>query len=290
MTLLAAATWRPLALAHAAQVDALAAAHLERRRRGDRHPVEDFLWTYYSHSPGRLRRWHPGPGIVLAGSAEHAGWRYYAPVEGGVALDVDAFLADRRATVVFVRELLSATLRRPGQWSCFGLHEWAMVYRASPGEVRHVGWPLRLGHDGTDAVVEANQLRCTHVDAFRFFTPDAVPRNALAPTRATQVDLEQPGCLHASMDCYKWSYKLGPGVPSALVMDAFALARDARELDMRAAPYDLRPLGYEPICIETPAGKAEYVVAQRGIAERAAALRGRLVAACDELLTAGASR
>ena len=285
---LEADTWRPLAQAHAAHVDALAASHLDRRRRGEKHPVEDFLWTYYSLAPGQLRRWHPGPGLVLEGGAEHAAWRHYTPVDDGVALDVDAYLADRGAFVSFVRGLLAATLSRPAQWACFGLHEWAMVHKADAGHVRHVGWPLRLGHAGTDAVVESHHLRCTHFDAFRFFTPDAAGRNQFAPTRATQVDLEQPGCLHASMDCYKWAYKLLPGVPTSLVMDALALARDARELDMRAAPYDLRPLGYEPIRIETAEGKASYVERQRGIADRAASVRRGIIAACDRLLEHGA--
>lgn len=89
------------------------------------------------------------------------------------------------------------------------------------------------------------------------------------------------------MDTYKWSYKLVPGVPSDLVMDALALARDARELDMRAAPYDLAALGVEPIRIETPEGKAAYVAEQRRVADRGDALRARLVAACDALLGAG---
>lgn len=278
------AEWRPIADAHAARVDALASAHLERRRRGEKHPVEDFLWTYYSVRPGQLRRWHPGPGVRLAGASEHAGWRYYREVDGLVEVDRDAYLADRGDTVAFVRRLLAATRERPAQWSCFGLHEWAMVYRTTPEQVRHVGWPLRLGHAGTDAVVEAHSLRCTHFDAFRFFTPDAVGRNAHAPTRERQVDLEQPGCLHATMDLYKWCGKLVPGVPSALVMDAFALAREARELDMRAAPYDLAALGVEPIRIETAEGKASYVAEQRRIAEKGDALRVRLVAACEGLL------
>ena len=78
-----------------------------------------------------------------------------------------------------------------------------------------------------------------------------------------------------------------PGVPSDLVMDALALARDARELDMRAAPYDLAALGVEPIRIETPEGKAAYVAEQRRVADRGDALRARLVAACDALLGAG---
>ena len=42
---------------------------------------------------------------------------------------------------------------------------------------------------------------------------------------------------------------------------------------MRASPYDLRAHGYAPVAIETPEGKAEYVAAQRGFAERGAVLR-----------------
>ena len=34
---------------------------------------------------------------------------------------------------------------------------------------------------------------------------------------------------------------------------------------MRASPYDLTELGYQPVPIETAAGKAEYVAAQRGV-------------------------
>ena len=40
---------------------------------------------------------------------------------------------------------VTATHARPAQLGCFGLHEWAMVYRQSPDEVRHAAWPLRLG-------------------------------------------------------------------------------------------------------------------------------------------------
>ena len=282
--ILAEGVWRSLADAHAGAVDALAAAHLARRQRGVKHPVEDFLWTYYSCRPALLRRWHPGPGVVLEGASEHAAWRYYRAVPDGVSLDVEGFLAERGDTVRFVRRLLVSTSQRPGQWSCFGLHEWAMVYRTTPDQVRHVGWPLRLGHEGTDAVVEASSLRCTHFDAFRFFTPDAVGLNALAPTRERQVSLEQPGCLHATMDLYKWAYKLAPAVPSSLVMEALLVAREARELDMRAAPYDLAALGVEPIRIETPEGKAEYVAEQRRIAGLGEVMRGRLVAALDALV------
>ena len=123
----------------------------------------------------------------------------------------DDHLRSRLDTIAFVADLLRATARRPAQLNCFGLHEWAMVYRSA--EVRHGGVPLRLGAAGTDTVVEAEvagPLRCSHFDAFRFFTPEAAPRNVGSPSRATQQDWEQPGCLHANMDLYKWSLQVEP--------------------------------------------------------------------------------
>jgi hypothetical protein len=156
-----------------------------------------------------------------------------------------------------------------------------MVYRDR--DTRHTV-PLRLGPEGTDAVVEGHQIRCSHFDAFRFFTPPAVGLNRLQPTRETQPELEQPGCLHAGMDLYKWAYKLSPATPGELVADCFELALEIRELDMRASPYDLRGHGYEPVTIETPEGKAQYVAAQRRFAGRGAVLRQRLVDVCDRVL------
>nr|WP_205740641.1 3-methyladenine DNA glycosylase [Haloactinopolyspora alba] len=268
--------WRARTAAHEARVDALVGPHLERRRAGRSHPVQDFLFTYYSFRPAHLRRWHPGAGVVLAGDPPHAGWRGYTTTTDGVAVGPDE-VRRRAETVAWVRDLLAATASRPAFTGCFGLHEWAMVYRTSQQEVRHDSWPLRLGHDGTDAVVESQQIRCSHYDAYRFFTPAARPRNSLTPTRERQRRFEQPGCLHTNMDLYKWAYKLVPLVPSELLADAFELARDIRELDMRASPYDLSELGYTPVRIETREGKAEYVAAQRAFADRAAGLRSRLL-------------
>jgi hypothetical protein len=87
------------------------------------------------------------------------------------------------------------------------------------------------------------------------------------------------------MDVYKWAYKLIPAVPSELLVDAFVLAKSIRELDMRASPYDLGELGYQPVQIETAAGKAEYVAAQRAFAVQAQKLRRRLVDVIDRVLT-----
>jgi hypothetical protein len=283
VTVLERARWRALEAAHVAQVDALVAAHLERRGRGERHPVHDFLFTYYSLRPAQLRRWHPGAGVALHDAGERAGWRDHVTVAGAVTLDVAAFAARRAAAVAHVGAVLEATAGRPAHLGCFGLHEWAMVYRA--GGVRHESYPLRLGAAGTDAVVESHRIRCSHHDAFRFFTDDARPLNALQPRREDQVALEQPGCLHATMDLYKWAYKLGPAVPGELLLDCFHLASDTRSLDMRAAPYDLGALGVVPVRIETAEGKAEYVAEQRALAQRGQALRERLLAVVTALRT-----
>jgi hypothetical protein len=132
--------------------------------------------------------------------------------------------------------------------------------------------------------VEAHRIRCSHHDAFRFFTAPARPRNELQPAREDQVALEQPGCLHATMDLYKWAYKLSPAISSEAVLAGFDLARRTRELDMRASPYDLSALGYRPVRIETPEGRAEYVARQRELADAGQELRARLLAACRALL------
>jgi hypothetical protein len=281
------ATWTRRRRAHTDRVDEFCAPHLHRRRTGGSHPVWDFLFTYYSLKPRQLRSWHPGFGVVLAGPAarSHLDRSGYHAVPGGVTVSIDHLRA-RRDTVGFVAGLLRATAGRPARWNCFGMHEWAMVYRAPT--TRHAAVPLRLGSAGTDAVVESMPLRCSHFDAYRFFTEPAVARNAEPLTRARQLDTEQPGCVHAAMDLYKWAYKLGPLVASELVMDCLDLAAHARELDMRASPYDLTGYGFAPIEVDTPGGRAEYVRAQQDIATRAAPLRATLADRCDALLSAAA--
>ena len=78
------------------------------------------------------------------------------------------------------------------------------------------------------------------------------------------------------MDLYKHAFRLTPMICSDLVADCFELARDIRVLDMKAAPYDLADLGFEPVRIETAEGKQEYADAQRDVrrAGRATAARG----------------
>ncbi len=280
------AVWASRRDAHERRVDAWLGPHLERRREGVAHPVEDFLFTYYSQRPAALLRWHPGYGVALGGPEAQAyrGLKGYA-VSTTAGVTREHVHAQRRL-LEGLHRLLTATASRPAQLGCFGMHEWAMVYRLPQDDVRHAAWPLRLGGTGTDRVVESHRIACSHFDAFRFFTEDARPRNALQPGRDDRAEFEQPGCLHAGMDLYKHSFRLTPMVPSELVADAFELARDIRVLDMRASPYDLSDLGYSPVRVETPEGKQEYAAAQRAFAERGAPLRARLISECERLLDA----
>jgi len=285
---LAEPDWLAREAAHAERMRRWTVPHQERRARGEKHPVLDFLFTYYSYRPSHLQRWQPGPGVALAGPAARRflDRKGYVETSDGVVLDPGGFTEGKAKTAEFVLGLLTATASRAPRLSCFGLHEWAMVYREPPDSVRHAQVPLRLGAAGTDAVVESLGIRCGHFDAFRFFTSPARPRNELTPTRETQVTLEQPGCLHANMDLFKWAYKLDPFVPAELVADCFDLAAEIRTLDMRASPYDLAALGYRPVPIETAEGRAEYARAQSEFARRAAPLRHRLIAHCHRLVGA----
>lgn len=285
MRILSEEDWLARRAAHEARVRRWTDPHHDRQGRGERHPVLDFMFSYYSHRPARLRRWHPGPGVVLAGRAarSYLRWPAYLSIPDGVVVDP---ARARGETVRFVHDLLTATAGRAAKLGCFGLHEWAMVYRQGAPAIRHAGWPLRLGPAGSDAVVESLPVRCSHFDAYRFFTPAARPLNTLRPSRSTQLELEQPGCLHVTMDLFKWAYKLDPFTPSDLVADCFELAVEVRELDMRASPYDLRALGYSPVPIETERGRAEYRRAQAAFARRAEPLRARLIDLCRTLLAA----
>jgi len=281
-----ASEWQARVAAHEARVGQFVDAFLARRSRGQKHPVHDFLFTYYSFSPSKLRQWVPAIGETLEITSEAVQsypWLEKLPFtrEGdhwsllANAQNLDA--AQQRAAR-FIHSLQAAMLSRPPRFSCFGLHEWAMVYQQPREEIRHQGFELRLSPAELARFVESQTVCCTHYDAFRFFTPAARPLNTFQPHLDSRVDLEQSGCLHANMDLYKWTGKLWPWVGSELLADAFLLAREGRDLDMRASPYELSHLGYIPIPIETPEGREDYRRQQQALQERSLDVRQRLTA------------
>lgn len=275
--------WREAEARYRERVRSTIGDYLQARRSGQTDPVLDFLFTYYRFPPSRLLRWDPGCGIGLTGP-DSARFRHrpgYTEWRGCVTAPPETLPPHRLPGLTRTIHLLEATASRPARFACHGLHEWAMVYRTH--QLRHTAHPLRLSPDALATFLEGQPLLCTHFDAFRFFSPAAAPRNAWLLDRNHQADHEQGGCLHANMDLYKWAHKFSPWVGSDLIFDCFLLALDARRLDMQASPYDLRALGYEPVPIETEAGRIQYETLQRAIAVRAAPLRQRLLSALKSL-------
>ena len=251
--------WERSRAEYLARVRPWAEDRLRRMSRRQKHPVYDFLFEYYSFRPAHLLRWTPGFGVVLESATRDDNlWSEFQPTNGGLTLPAAAFPAHRVDYLRWAVEYLHATLNREPN-------------------VRHARVPLRLSRGETDAVVESQPLRCSHYDAFRFFTPAAVPLNRWVLTRATTIDHDQPGCLHVNMDLHRFAYKIAPFCPSDVVADAFELALAAREIDMRASPYDLTALGFAAIEVETAEGRAEYVERQRDVFRRAQPVRERLL-------------
>jgi len=288
LTLLSAPAWQERMAAHRARALAWTQPMRDRRARRESHPVLDFLHTYYSFSFGKLEQWHPGLGVTLQEAPDLPRIFKRPPYQrsdDGLHLDTTHLPDKKRKQLTWIHHLLVGTQHRPPNFACHGLHEWAMVYSGT--EIRHRETvPLRLPQEAIDALVDSHPLCCTHYDAFRFFAPSTRPRNKFFPDLSDRGDNEQPGCIHANMDLYKWSFKAMPWIGSDLLWNCFQFATRCREIDMRASPYDLRSLGYAPIPIETEAGRREYEREQLALMNAGRPLRERLIAALENVLAA----
>ena len=265
-------------------IDAWVNPRLERRAKQEAHPIDDFLFDYYPISAKKLRTWHPG--IEFGLEALEIELEYFPPAQyefsDGLITVSSSWLDEKTERFSNLLTFLKAVQARPSKFGCFGLHEWAMVL--GEDEVRHQLWPLRVSQDVIRSTIAEQGLRCTHFDAFRFFTVEARPLNPLQLVRSDQQECDQSGCLHANMDLYKYSFELAPIVGSDVMRMSFQLAKDIRDLDMQAAPYDLLDLGLAPIKIETPEGRLEFANKQKIFSERAHEIRGLLIEKIQGLL------
>lgn len=278
--------WEEQRAAHVARVSEWTTDRVTRSNRHIPHPVYDFLFDYYPFRPAHLMRWSPGIDVVLEDAhPDELDWGAdFVVCDGGACIPAATFPEKRRPFLEWACKYLSAIATRPPQFSCFGLHEWAMVYRTSTP--RHSSVPLRLSPSEIEHVVESSDLRCTHFDAFRFFTPDAVPLNKNKLSREATIEFDQRACIHVTMDLYRFAHKIAPWCASELIADTFMLAADARRVDMRASPYDLRDRGFEPIQIETAEGRESYIHEQRRLAALAVPLRTQLIEVYQRLIDA----
>jgi len=208
------------------------------------HPVYNFLHTYYRYSAEELMLFSAGIDVPLElVEAKKEGGHVHIhekeakeavdEEESGLSLLNSKFLCltdhhhhHHRSVLVQVptqlqadgrygwiqlsthRDILVKTQGRAAHFGCFGYHEWAMLYKANKKHQEEL--PLRVSQQVIDQVVEEEgNLKCTHFDAWRFFDKQAQPLNVLSPlTRADQQLYEQPGCIHATMDLFKYAYKV----------------------------------------------------------------------------------
>lgn len=269
--------WQHERASHRLALNPWVSDRLSRANLDIPHPVYDFLFTYYSFPPARLLRWSPGvDSPVASDNVSTLDWStYYKKHALGWVIPRDSFPSHRKNYLNWAARYLTETGERPPFFGCFGLHEWAMLYKApSP---RHKAVPLRVSPNDIETVVDSLQLRCTHYDAFRFFTPSARPLNRNNLTRITTTQHDQPACIHASMDLYRFAYKIAPFCPSSILQEAFLLAVKARTIDMQASPYDLSEYGLKAIAIETPSGREAYIEHQRDLFRLAKPIRDKLL-------------
>lgn len=249
--------------------------NLARRGRAQKHPVYDFLFDYYSFRPSHLLQWSPGVGVRLTGVRENEiKPKARRAADGSLYICHRSIPQKRWRYIHWAHDFLRKTSSRPPRFNCYGLHEWAMVYRTD--DIRH-SVPLRLPPHVIDNFVSNQPIYCSHYDAFRFFTEEARPLNRIQPTREEQPLLDQPGCIHVTMDLYRLAYKLYPWCSSELILESLKLARIARAIDMRASPYDLVDYGLSPIKIEEEEGRREYAELQESLYKKGHPTRLKLL-------------
>jgi len=233
------------------------------------------MFEYYPISAKKLQTWHPGFQYRLEFAETE---NDFAETVYCVAAEIflkPEWIQNQQDSLAIEIDFLTASASRPARTGCFGLHEWAMVL--GQDELRHNEWPLRISQAQIAKTIDEVGLRCTHFDAFRFFTDQARPLNPLQLIRANQIEVEQPGCLHANMDLYKIAMRWVPILGSLFARQCFRLARDIRTLDMQSAPYDLSELGVQPIKIETPQGRLRFAQQQKVFSDRAQFLRKEMI-------------
>lgn len=275
--------WTSRKKSHEAVLSPFILEYRKWKNLGNKHPVYDFLFSYYSFSSGQLLRWSPGINVKLEFEERlnsYDDWTDYISIEENMAfINPQSFPEHRKPYLKWAIQYLNNIKNRQGIFHCFGLHEWAMVYKSDKRQ--HPQVSLRVSDRDIQNVVESNILCCTHYDAYRFFTNDAIPLNKHELKRTNMIDYDQPACIHVNMDLYKFGYKIAPYISSDLLRDLFLNAKKAREIDMRASPYNIENL--KPILIETKEGREEYITLQKEVQLESIPLRNKLIIEYEKL-------
>ena len=243
--------------------------------------MEDFLFTYYSHRPAQLRRWHPGRrGRAARTPTRPSSAATTAPAPPGSPSTPTAVRA-RRGRVD--RAGSARCWRRPpARPAALRLLRAARVGDGLPADpgggaaqrlaaaARPGAAPPRSSRSGASGAATSTRSASS--------PPPARPLNLLSPTRESQHELRaaglparQHGPLQVGVQAVaRWC-------PASWSPTASSWPGTSATLDMRASPYDLAALGYPPVRIETPDGR-------RRVRRRAARLRRTGRARCASRL------
>ncbi|NCP83861.1 MAG: 3-methyladenine DNA glycosylase [Bacteroidetes bacterium] len=276
-------------LQHSFVVNQLLSEYLGKRETGEKHPIYDFLFEYYFFSPSQLEKFSPGIAVSIINDCENyedftlpnKNFYSFSDEKNAWIMQTQSLSQKRKDSLTWVITLLEHTQQNEPQFACLGLHEWAMLYK-NETNVRH-SLALRVSARELQHLVESKPLKCTHFDAFRFFTKEANPLNKTRLTKDSRVKSEQSACVHANMDIYKWSHKFYPWISSELILESFYLAIEARTIDMQASPYDVSLIGLNPIRIETKEGAEEYVRYQKQLCIKGNSIRLKLIHELEQL-------
>ena len=217
--------------AHRQQAERWTQPYRQRRARNRMHPITDFLFIYYRNAPSQLEAWHPGLGVALEATRLPNGFnaKQYCFADGYARLAPEQMDAASQHRLSMALQLCRRVQERPGQFGCFGMHEWAMVYRGeADGEVRHrERLPLRLPRDQIRA--DRKPADCAAISTHSAFhalpsastgcnrakTAACTTNNAAACTPTwTCINSPRSACRGSAPTCCGKPLNLPPGAPA----------------------------------------------------------------------------
>eukprot|EP01041_Mallomonas_annulata_P005090 gene5090-10186_t len=267
------------------------------------HPIYNFMHRYYRFSANDLKKYSPGLGVTFEtpistdtsdSNLFHPRFLQHDPISETstyIPFNISHTGIHGWPTLLRSYDILTSTLKNKANYRCFGFHEWAMLYSGNSNKNNNENKEiiikkhqenlnLRISQEIINNVVESNQLYCTHFDAWRFFHKDAQILNHYNPIeRNTQSLYEQPACIHANMDLFKYAYQAYPLISSRLLLKTLKLAIKARIIDMRASPYDVSQYTEcnPHIEVEVEAGRKVYIHEQEKLASQGYDIRRELI-------------
>ena len=128
--------WTDLAVQHRKRMESLLypehAEHgstlKERRHAVDQHPIYNFLHTYYRYSAESLMRYSPGPGVRLLDTDMTSNSGLLHSVLLLLCCGRSVHRQDKLNSLRQPRDFMNTIDKQP-VFSCYGLHEWAMLYK-----------------------------------------------------------------------------------------------------------------------------------------------------------------